>query len=30
VDEEDEIVIIVAIGPKVHDELRIGDEETQV
>jgi hypothetical protein len=30
VDEEGETVIITAIGQKVHDRLRIGDEEIEL
>ena len=30
VDHEDELVIVVAIGEKVHDHLRIGDEEIEL
>ena len=30
VDRENELVVVVAIGQKVHDRLRIGDEEVEL
>ena len=30
VDQENELVVVVAIGQKVHDRLRIGDEQIEL